>query len=417
MTLRSRLPLHLLLCLIAFITTPGCRHTRTERPGAPLTRVGDEIIVNGKLYHTGTPVVTWLDPGGYDAYRVEYAPEQQQQLQQGESSTRRGGGGRTGIRKTWSLRSGPLTDDEYERVQKDGWTDELLREKVDQFVLHYDVAGLSRTCFRVLSERNLGVQFMLDIDGTIYQTMDLKDGTGHATKANSRSIGVEIANMGAYAGSHAPLLQWYARDETGKTRITIPARAGDGGVRTENFVGRPARDELVVGMVQGANHKQYDYTPQQYAALVKLTATLCTVFPKIQPDYPRLRAELGAPGKVMTTQPAGSPTTRASAIAKLGEAGELIPHTLTPEQYDNYQGVLGHYHVQTEKQDPGPAMQWEWLLRQARKQMTRQALAANRNTRGRPAKFIPSALKRPATTRAAGATTRSSAATRPATSR
>ena len=32
---------------------------------------GDEIVVAGKFVHTGTPVVLWMDAGGYDAYRVE----------------------------------------------------------------------------------------------------------------------------------------------------------------------------------------------------------------------------------------------------------------------------------------------------------------------------------------------------------
>jgi len=31
----------------------------------------------------------------------------------------------------------------------------------------------------------------------------------------------------------------------------------------------------------------YDLTPQQYDSLIKLTATLCTVLPKLTPDYPR----------------------------------------------------------------------------------------------------------------------------------
>src|SRR4029434_2282252 len=41
------------------------------RPGAPLPRRGDEIMVCGQLFHTGAPVVLWTDPGGYDAYRTE----------------------------------------------------------------------------------------------------------------------------------------------------------------------------------------------------------------------------------------------------------------------------------------------------------------------------------------------------------
>ena len=41
------------------------------KPGTPLARTGDEIVVCGQLFHTGgAPVVLWTDPGGYDAYRV-----------------------------------------------------------------------------------------------------------------------------------------------------------------------------------------------------------------------------------------------------------------------------------------------------------------------------------------------------------
>ena len=52
-----------LLCLAA-----GCL---APRPGTIEPRRGDEIVVAGQLVHTGTPVVLWMDPGGYDAYRVE----------------------------------------------------------------------------------------------------------------------------------------------------------------------------------------------------------------------------------------------------------------------------------------------------------------------------------------------------------
>src|SRR5579859_4471562 len=48
----------------------------TPQSGARAPRVGDEIVVAGQFFHTGTPVVLWMDPGGYDAYRVErrFAP-------------------------------------------------------------------------------------------------------------------------------------------------------------------------------------------------------------------------------------------------------------------------------------------------------------------------------------------------------
>src|SRR4051812_28223055 len=48
-------------------------------PGTPLPRAGDEIVVCGQMFHTGAPVVLWMDPGGYDAYRTDrrFAPYDQ----------------------------------------------------------------------------------------------------------------------------------------------------------------------------------------------------------------------------------------------------------------------------------------------------------------------------------------------------
>ena len=85
-------------------------------------------------------------------------------------------------------------------------------------------------------------------------------------------MGIEIANMGAYGNpAKSPLPEWYVRDADGRTRVTIPERFGDGGLLTKNFVGRPRLNEPVVGMVQGQQLTQYDFTPEQYAALVRLT--------------------------------------------------------------------------------------------------------------------------------------------------
>jgi N-acetyl-anhydromuramyl-L-alanine amidase AmpD len=190
---------------------------------------------------------------------------------------------------------------------------------------------VSRQCFNVLHDhRDLSVHFMLDLDGTVYQTLDLKERAWHATISNDRSIGIEIANMGAYTSENAkPLQDWYEKEANGDVRITIPKQLGDGGIRTKNFVGHPARKELVRGTVQGEELVQYDFTPQQYEALIKLTATLSKVFPKIKCDYPR-----GADGKV-------------------------LPHKLADDDLRAYEGVLGHFHIQTNKTDPGPAFQWD----------------------------------------------------------
>ena len=312
----------------------GCA-TPPPRVGSFAPRVGDEIVVAGKYVHTGTPVVLWTDPGGYDAYRVDkrFTPieESEWKVQTDEYKN-------ANTPNRYNLRKNDLTPEEIERVRGGGWDLPTLQRVVDQFVLHFDVCGVSRTCFKVLHDaRCLSVHFMLDIDGTIYQTLDVKERAWHATTSNSRSVGIEIANMGAYRKVEGSALEkWYGKDAQGNTIITLPERIGDGGVRTTNFVGRPARNEPVTGEVQGEMLTQYDFTPEQYRALAHLTAALTQVLPKINCDYPR------------------------------DAEGKLITRKLDDEVLQNYQGVIGHYHIQKNKTDPGPALDWDYVINTAR---------------------------------------------------
>lgn len=305
--------------------------------GTPVTRAGDEIVAAGQFFHTTAPVVTWMDPAGYDAYRVErrFAPV-------AESSFEKSRGNNLKSPNRYGMRTSGLGPDVVERVRGGGWDLETLRSVVDQFVIHYDVSGTSKRCFQVLHDiRGLSVHFLLDLDGTIYQTLDLKEAAWHATVANARSIGIEIANMGAYpinvGNDEANVLsRWYGKGPDGKTVITIPGGLAESGERKPPPVLRPSRDEPVVGEVQGQSLRQYDFTPEQYDSLIRLTATLCAVFPRIDCDYPR------------------------------DPAGRLITRKLPDDLLRPYRGVLGHYHVQTNKTDPGPAFQWDRVIDGAR---------------------------------------------------
>jgi len=328
------------LLLSGWIVT-GCvskNKLTAVKPGQRLDRRGDEIMVCGQLFHTGAPVILWTDPGGYDAYRTErrFAP----MTQASYAETTRQVKDITSPNR-YSLRQSVLTTQQAEQVRGGGWPLELLQQKVDQFVIHYDVCGTAAQCFFILHDyRDLSVHFMLDVDGTIYQTLDLKERAWHATTANSRSVGVEIANIGAYplGTRDDPLDQWYRHDDTGKRRLVLPISVRKGNL-PPNLVVRPMRDDPIVGEVQGQKMRMYDLTPQQYDSLTRLTATLCKVFPKLKCDYPR------------------------------DEDGKLITHQLTKAQLDQYEGVLGHFHVDNKKTDPGPAFQWDLVIDGARKLM------------------------------------------------
>ena len=105
-----------------------------------------------------------------------------------------------------------------------GWDLPVLQKVVDQFVIHFDARGTSRRCFEVLHDvRGLSVHFMLDLDGTIYQTLDVKEKAWHATIANDRSIGIEVANIGAYPAADSGVLdRWYQPGAGGDMQMRDP---------------------------------------------------------------------------------------------------------------------------------------------------------------------------------------------------
>jgi N-acetylmuramoyl-L-alanine amidase len=355
-------------------------------PGTPVVRHGDEIVVAGRFFRTGTRVVLWTDPDGYDAYRTErrFSPwaEAPFAVTSGAQKPPQGqppGPARLGTRH--QILSWP----ELEQVRGGGWPLELLQDKVDQFVLHYDAVGFSKYCFMVLHDmRGLSVQFMLDVDGTIYQTMDAKERAFHATTSNHRSVGIEIANRGAYE-TDLPLREFYSKDNEGPF-LTIPARFGDGGLLAPGKL-RPLRPELVRGRINGQMMAMYDLTPQQYTALARLTAALCTVLPRITLDYPR------------------------------DATGHVFPARLPTEQLDRTQGLIAHWHIQEEKYDPGPAFQWDKLVRDARALMSDEAIKENESHRGKFVRPGPLATQPATTPSAPPATTNSTnpPATQPAT--
>jgi len=286
-----------------------------------------------------------MDSGGYDAYRVERRFSATNESDWGKYTFK---DVKDPTPNRYGLRRAVLTDEQAERVRGGGWDLPLLQNVVDQFVCHFDASGFSRQCFKVLHDnRDLSIHFMLDLDGTIYQTLDLKERAWHATTSNSRSIGIEIANVGAFPTTNAAsLYEWYKTNSQGQVSIQIPAQLGDPGFRTTNFVGHPARPEPIIGQIQEQELIQYDFTPQQYRALIHLTAAICKVFPKIPCDYPR------------------------------DEQGRLITHKLPDQVLTNYHGLLGHYHIQENKIDPGPAFQWDHVVGEAQKLLNQKRAAS-----------------------------------------
>lgn len=325
-----RLPIAASLAAFTFVLSACSGSPRFGQPGRPaFERAGDEIVVAGQHFHTGTPVVLWTDPGGYDAYRVERRFVPFEDSAWDKSADKLDTPNRYGLRHR-----GNWPPEVLEEIRGGGWTLDRLRDTVDLFVIHYDACGTSRKCFEVLHDhRGLSIHFMLDVDGTIYQTLDLKERAWHAGPANDRSIGIEIANIGAYEPEdfEGVAEAWYLPDEKGGVRLVVPEDERPH-LRKPDLPLRPARPKPVAGTVNGRDLRQYDLTPEQYASLEKLTAALRRVFPKLEGGPPR-----DAEGEV------------------------LFDRALTPEELASFSGIIGHHHITPEKVDPGPAFRWERL--------------------------------------------------------
>jgi len=248
-----------------------------------------QIVVGGQKFDVGRPVVLWDDPErGFDGY-AEWCLEESAKAKSPCCQRQF---------KRFGVRSGLK-----------GRSLEELQGVVKQFVLHHDGCVNSRSCFYSMHDMprpdggcGLSAHFMVDADGTIYQTLDLVERAYHAEKANTISVGVEICN----------------RADASRNELShLPP----------DYRTRPVRDVLINGHV----HKAFDYRPEQYRSIIALSRAMMRVFPKIGPVIP---------------------------LAANGE-----PSLDTLEKPYEFEGIVGHLHVDEGRQkwDPG-AFDWKKLM-------------------------------------------------------
>tara|TARA_R100001509_G_scaffold165469_1_gene147264 strand:+ start:1536 stop:2432 length:897 start_codon:yes stop_codon:yes gene_type:complete len=90
------------------------------------------------------------------------------------------------------------------------------KRNIRLFVNHWDVCLDSTRCNDVLNKRGISVHFLIDNDGTIFQTLDMQHGAWHGSsgRVNRASVGVEISN------AYYPKYQnWYEKRGFGERPI------------------------------------------------------------------------------------------------------------------------------------------------------------------------------------------------------
>ncbi|HGY92359.1 MAG TPA: N-acetylmuramoyl-L-alanine amidase [Planctomycetes bacterium] len=306
----------LMVIILALGVTTGC----ASQPPVPAAGPdgGEEpgvVYIAGEARPIAIPVVTFRDRRGFDAYLERCA------FDDGLLPGRPAPGCETPRR----YRPRPS--------QSDGWDPKRLREEVNQFVIHYDVCVTSHRCFEVLQDlRGLSVHFMLDVDGTLYQSLDLAERARHAGVANDHSVGIEIAHVGAYPPGKDAWRKRYRLDAAGQRWLSIE----------EALEPPPGGPFLVAGpsdrtgVINGRRLVQAEFTEAQYRTLEVLTDFLCREFPRLRRDAPR------------------------------DATGEILTRCLTKEELASFRGILGHFHVSRRKSDPGPAFRWRRILRPSR---------------------------------------------------
>jgi N-acetyl-anhydromuramyl-L-alanine amidase AmpD len=164
---------------------------------------------------------------------------------------------------------------------------------VRQFILHHDGCASAAMCFNVLhNERGLSCHFLMDNDGTIYQTMDMALMAYHAGGFNTHSIGIEICNR------------------------------GDAKRDPEYYRKKNQKRETTTVRIHGHIYQCFQFTPQQMDAMHALVKAVNRALPNVPLEYPQ-----DTPGH---------------------QAWGELPNVA------QFAGVLGHYHTTRRKWDPGP---------------------------------------------------------------
>jgi N-acetylmuramoyl-L-alanine amidase len=168
---------------------------------------------------------------------------------------------------------------------------------ITQFVIHHDGCTSADMCWSVLqNERGLSCHFLIDNNGTIFQTIDLALMAYHAAEFNLRAIGVEFCNRG----------------DAKKYPDTYNNGKHGGG-----------RDKLHC-KINGYTYYAFSYTKAQLDSFSRLARELKRILPNLPVEYPQK-----SPGEA-----AWETLPRASAFS--------------------FNGYIGHYHLTGQKWDPGP---------------------------------------------------------------
>jgi N-acetyl-anhydromuramyl-L-alanine amidase AmpD len=255
------------------------------------------VIIAGHTFNTNAPVVTWRE-SGWDATSRFCIPTETNRAPVCAAAPSGGQFPYAGpkIVQRYSLRPA-LRRYGNDFKANDQAALAAAKAVIRQFVVHHDGCASSDMCFNVLhNERGLSCHFLIDNDGTIFQTCDLALAAWHAAEWNMGSIGVELCNYGDANAQPT----YYEGGKHGPPRDKIPIK------------------------INGHKILAYEFTKKQLESFGKLATALTRLLPNLPLEFPQ-----SSPGQ---------------------QSWETLPE---PASF-GFAGYISHYHLTQRKWDPGP---------------------------------------------------------------
>lgn len=255
-----------------------------------MRRASGNLIIASQYFKVDAPVINFREPPYWDATREFCMPTATDPAPQCKPGGVPYGKLPTPYTKRYSTR--PM-------LRRYGTNPplEAVKSVIRQFVVHHDGCSSADMCFSVLqNERGLSCHFLIDNDGTIYQTIDLALMAYHASEWNVSSIGVELCNRGDAKKEPS----YYQNGKHGPKRDVKPCR------------------------INGHTILAFDYTPAQYDAFTRLCRALQRLLPNLPAEFPQ-----SSPGV---------------------QSWDTLPASAS----FRFAGYIAHYHLTNQKWDPGP---------------------------------------------------------------
>jgi N-acetyl-anhydromuramyl-L-alanine amidase AmpD len=196
-----------------------------------------------------------------------------------------------------------------------------LKDVVNKIVLHTDVARTAADCFRILVEEGLSSHFIIDWDGTIYQTCDPMYTTLHAGEVNKLAIGFDLNNVLPNLAAKGYSSVTYAGE-----MAMVPGVTGIDDPQSPFYRPRGTRRKVI----NRIECMSYGYCDAQYTAFLAVLKALLKVLPNIKPYPP------------------------------MDESGQVILNVI--DDYLGFEGIMAHWHISATRWDPGPEFDWDRMV-------------------------------------------------------